>query len=225
MEKKVLTAENVREVFDYDEETGKLYWRVDSNKNNLAGSEAGKLYGDQRYLKISWGRCILVHRVVWLWFYGEWPKYTVDHIDGDKFNHRLENLRDVTTQENSKGFKTPYGSMQINGVSHSSGRFIVKIRRDKIGYTLGSYETLLEAACARKSAELEYLKTGRVTPRGVELSKPHRVRGVQYLKRSATYRASRMVKGVTYRLGSTFTDRFDAICAVKSFEAKIRRGG
>lgn len=41
------------------------------------------------------------HRVAWLLYYKEWPKNKIDHIDGDKLNNKINNLRDVTQRQNN----------------------------------------------------------------------------------------------------------------------------
>jgi len=168
MIKKVLTADNVNDIFRYDLETGKLYYKIDSNKNNLAGSEAGRLY-DAGYLIVSWGRDFKVHRVIWLLAYGKWPDGVIDHKDGNKQNNLLSNLRDVSQKVNMKGAWTPSGSLKIVGVSshikNGNVMFAAAMSRDKIKYRLGTYNNLFDACCSRKSAELEYKYTGEVTPR------------------------------------------------------------
>jgi hypothetical protein len=41
------------------------------------------------------------HKLAWYLYYGELPKNNIDHIDGDKSNNRIDNLRDVTVQQNN----------------------------------------------------------------------------------------------------------------------------
>ena len=102
------------EAFDYIE--GKLYWKINTNKSkNLIGKEAGckssGMYGSIMLDKKSY--CI--HRVVYCMHHGEWP-VVVDHIDGNRKNHCIENLRaaDHTTNQYNK-------SMQRNNTSGVKG--------------------------------------------------------------------------------------------------------
>lgn len=170
--KKVLTPDNVREVFDYNEETGQLIWKVDSNKNNLKGSVAGNCPPTQRYSRLCYGTGHSVHIVIWLWHHREWPTDTIDHKDGNKLNNRIGNLRVMTSQDNTAAYW------------------------DRVG---------------RRPAKVL-----------LRDSVPNHVTGVQYLKADGKYRASKHVKGKTHRFGH-YVDRFDAICAVKSFEASLER--
>jgi len=46
------------------------------------------------------GRLWLAHRVAWFLHYGEWPATDIDHIDGDRSNNRLANLRLASRSQN-----------------------------------------------------------------------------------------------------------------------------
>jgi HNH endonuclease len=105
-------ADYFRARFIYVAHTGKIYWRRwDAAPKNwtskYAGREAGTL--DKRVirgrvyptLRIGLdGKLYLASRVAWLLHYGEWPSLTLDHIDGDRTNNRIRNLRDVTHEVN-----------------------------------------------------------------------------------------------------------------------------
>lgn len=104
------------ECFRHDEETGKLYWRVRPDhhfntprgainfNSRFANKEAGSL-NDKGYLTVRLDKVpTRVHRAIWKMVTGEDPKYFIDHIDGDKTNNRIENLRDVTHEENNVNY-------------------------------------------------------------------------------------------------------------------------
>jgi len=46
----------------------------------------------------------MVHRVIFFLANGYWPKYVVDHINGDTFDNRPDNLRDCTQGENTRSY-------------------------------------------------------------------------------------------------------------------------
>lgn len=52
---------------------------------------------------------ILAHRLAWYLYYGKLPDNCIDHIDGDKTNNKIENLRDITNQQNQWNKKTAKG--------------------------------------------------------------------------------------------------------------------
>lgn len=102
------------------------------------------------------GRGILVHRVIWYMLKGIWPEHTIDHINGIRDDNRIENLRDVPQQVNQMNTKTynTNSSGCIGIRSHRNGRYEARITFKGVTETLYSGYDLLEAVCARKSAEI-----------------------------------------------------------------------
>lgn len=102
-----LTAERVRDLFSYDQQTGILKRRIQSAQNTKVGDIVGSLE-KSGYLR-GWvdNRQYLIHRLIWLHVYGEWPISTIDHIDGNKSNNRIENLRDVPVGVNGQNKSKP----------------------------------------------------------------------------------------------------------------------
>lgn len=106
-----MTREYVREAFDYDEKTGKLFWRhrprshfstdkIHHNFNSrFAGREAGSTDKFGRLVVIVGCKNWFGHRLIWLLHTGELPD-VLDHIDRDPTNNRIENLRPCTKSEN-----------------------------------------------------------------------------------------------------------------------------
>ena len=117
-----LTAEAVRERFHYDPQTGHLIHRYRVGKRR-PGERGGiqKPYG-YRHIHIN-GREYLEHRVIWLYAHGEWPKHTIDHINQNPADNRLENLRDVTVRENCQN-KTVVAKSEVKNVRPSNGKFV-----------------------------------------------------------------------------------------------------
>jgi hypothetical protein len=75
----------------FAEEVGKRKWSV-TVKGYLQGYVNGKMTTLGRY--------------VWLLHTGDWPKQTIDHINRDPLDNRIDNLRDVSRSENNKN-RTP----------------------------------------------------------------------------------------------------------------------
>ncbi len=92
MKEELLTAEQLREVLDYDPETGEFRWKS-NKKGHKSGHIAGNLQRNgYRRIKVD-GKKYLAHRLAWLWMTGMWPPNQIDHINGDRSGNRFMNLR------------------------------------------------------------------------------------------------------------------------------------
>ena len=158
----MLTFERAAELFRYDKDTGKIYWRSRPSKHAsiTIGTEAGTLKRDHtniyRRVKIA-GQFYLTHRIAWLIHYGVWPDGELDHKDGDGLNNRIENLRDVSRQENLKNQRMYRSNKSgITGVDwhKARGKWRAKIGINGKQKTLGRFDSIDEAAEAyRKAAD------------------------------------------------------------------------
>jgi hypothetical protein len=94
--------------------------------------------------------------LVWLWVNGSWPIGEIDHIDGDKLNNRIANLRDVdraTNTQNSKKARRNNKSSGLLGSYKSGNRWQAQIRINGVCMTLGSFGTPEEAHAAYLGAK------------------------------------------------------------------------
>ena len=97
----------------------------------------------------------MAHRVIWLMVHGEFPDH-IDHIDGDRTNNRIINLRNVSKKENAKN--RAVSSLSITGVSgvrfdKSCNKFRVTINTSSGRKRIGSFADFDSAVEARKAAE------------------------------------------------------------------------
>ena len=98
-----ITQSLLKELFSYHPD-GYLI----RNRNGKAVESA--LHKGHRYARISVkNKAYAVHRIVFLWHHGYLPQVT-DHIDNDRLNNRIENLREVTHQQNSFNKKRDFNS-------------------------------------------------------------------------------------------------------------------
>lgn len=138
----------LKELFFYDPEEGKFYWRDDGL---IAGGPHNRGYW---HIRVDGSKKILAHRLAWFYVYGEWPKLWLDHINRDKLDNRIENLRDVGSGINRRNAKmNENNKSKITGVHWhyrpKYGRWAVT------GGTmqLGERVDFFEACCLRKSWE------------------------------------------------------------------------
>lgn len=160
-EKELPTADDLRKLLRYEPETGRLFWRerpyghqwadkqVYLFNRRFAGKEAGWPRGTG-YLsvRIKWKGQKLVfqaHRVAWCMEFGRWPN-EVDHINGDRADNRLANLRDGDRSFNQRNRRMhKNNSTGIAGVHVSgAGWQATFARRD--GSMFSRYYTDLEKA-------------------------------------------------------------------------------
>lgn len=100
----MLTQDRLKEILYYNPYVGVFTWRNKSNRRTY-GKTAGTAKG-KGYIVIGIGRkYYAVHHLVWLWHYGSLPKDQIDHIDGDRSNNLLKNLRAVSQEQNSMNMK------------------------------------------------------------------------------------------------------------------------
>lgn len=151
-----ITADLVRSLLDYDAETGVLRWRVSRGRAS-AGKIAGCVNKDG-YLGISIKQTsLVVHRVIWLHVHGAWPTYQIDHINGNKLDNRLVNLRDVPPDINSQNRTVAHTDSKsgILGVRWHprDKRWIAQISAHGKWHHLGMFLTAEEAQAAYLDAK------------------------------------------------------------------------
>jgi len=92
----MITQELLHTIFEYKD--GCLYWKI-NHKNAKKGSEI-KAKSSHGYKVVTVnGKQHKVHRIIWQMNYGNLPKL-IDHIDGNKENNKLCNLRPASVQQN-----------------------------------------------------------------------------------------------------------------------------
>jgi hypothetical protein len=160
----MVTAEEVRRCFSLDPEEGLLRWAVRRKPIRL-GDVAGWVAKDgRRRIGLAKGT-FLVHRLIWLHFYGEWPEHEIDHINGDVTDNRIANLRDVPHNINCENKRRPTraNALGVQGVVRDDrGKYVASITTMGVGRRLGSFATAEEASAA-------YLQAKRVAHAGCTL--------------------------------------------------------
>ena len=167
MPKHTMTAEEARQLFSYNPETGDLAWRVSPNSRAPVGRVIRTDNGAGYYHATFRGVRYYVHRLVWLISTGSWPEGLIDHIDGDPTNNRIENLRQASHAENTRNSaRRRDNTSGFKGVDfyRRTGRYRARIEVDGRKLDLGTYDTPQEAhaayCAAAKKLHGEFANTG-----------------------------------------------------------------
>jgi hypothetical protein len=148
----------LNDLLDYDPETGLFTWKKNRGKRVCAGSIAGNLH-HSGYINIRInGKLYPTHRLAYKMCYGSDPVGMLDHINMDKSNNRIANLRDATATQNQRNKRAPKNNTSgFKGVcwypTRKSWRAHIKINK-KFTH-LGYYKTKEEAALAYEKAAKE----------------------------------------------------------------------
>lgn len=172
-----LTQEIVRELLDYNPETGFLYWK----KRNIKWFEDGKVSAKNR--QTAWNNRhsgkeafytlredgykqgylfyipYLTHRIIWLYMTGEWPENDVGHNNHIRSDNRFENLNAETRIENLRNQSIRTNNKTgVIGVcwNKSINKWMSTITVEGRSIYLGSSEDFEYMIKLRKEAELKY---------------------------------------------------------------------
>ena len=177
---KVISVEKLRKLLDCDLDTGTLTWRARGaedfagckNPTRAARAWNAKHVGKPAFAKklangYLAGRVLgipaVAHRVVWAMATGQWlqpwPAEQIDHINGNREDNRLENLRVVTASANCRNQRLRQNNRSgVMGVhwDRQHGKWVARIELAEGRKFLGRFTTKADAVAARKSAERQH---------------------------------------------------------------------
>ena len=143
----LISAEELRRRLHYNPTTG-VFTRVLATIGKREGSVAGTTRPDG-YIQISIDRRFYpAHRLAWLYTKGVWPAHLVDHINGDRSDNRLANLRPATNSENLRNSRRNVRNkcgFKVVSRSRNGRRWLAFIRVDGVNTNLGTYDTAEQA--------------------------------------------------------------------------------
>jgi len=128
------------EVIDYNPETGHFNWKAKRPRCRYkAGDRAGCYIKHLGYRTIEvLGKRVLEHRLAWFYTHGVWPK-VIDHINRNRSDNRLANLRDVSYSKNA------VNTIKHKGIMRSNWGWAARIMKDGNRLFLGTFATQEEA--------------------------------------------------------------------------------
>jgi hypothetical protein len=164
------TIERLKERLYYQGDFGVFTWRHRPRSEfaslraymtwnaRFAGEQAGyQTPGRYRNICIDY-HTHQAHRLAWLYVHEEWPEH-IDHINGDKSDNRIANLRSVSNAENRKNQATRKDNTSgVQGVvwDKQTGKWTVRINVNSKTLNLGRYAEFEDAVARRKQAEIDF---------------------------------------------------------------------
>lgn len=159
-----ITAELVRSILDYDPLTGRLVWRVRTDvrkewNTKHSGKDAGTL-DTHGYIRVKiFDQRIMAHRLAWMHYYGERPIEDIDHINLNRSDNRICNLRAATRSENHRNRRVySHSKTGLKGIKLLKGKYYVArigIGSGKMKH-IGCFATIEEARLAYLEAQKKY---------------------------------------------------------------------
>jgi len=173
----MVTAEIARQLLNYNPDTGKLTWKERdiswfSQKGKRTAEHAMRNWNSRCAGKLAFeclcqtsylqgtllGQRLLAHRLIWLMQFGEWPK-NIDHINGNRSDNRIANLRDVDISVNNKNLglrKTNKSGFSGVCWDRFRGMWAAEIKDNGRKVYLGRFVNIEDAVAARKEAEIHF---------------------------------------------------------------------
>ena len=164
MTKEILTQSKLKEYIHYDKDLGSFSRKkTTSNRVNVLSdfNRTSKRYP----VTTLFGKTYYLHRLAWLYVYGQFPKKHIDHIDGDCKNLKISNLREVEHFENHQNLgKRITNTSGYTGVSLDKryNKWASNIWLKGKRYYLGMYENIEDARNAYINAKKDMHKVNPV---------------------------------------------------------------
>jgi hypothetical protein len=158
---KVLTQEYLKEILEYNPESGLFIWKVRKSRRSAIGSGAGTR-SKKGYFSISIdSKVYRSHRLAWLYVYGKFPENGIDHINGNPSDNSIHNLRIASQQSNNKNVTTRCNnSSGYKGVSFdkNTGKWKAQAQVNGKKKHLGLFTTPEEASVVYNEYTKEHFK-------------------------------------------------------------------
>ena len=153
----MITSERLKELVIYEPTTGIFTWRISRGGCVKQGATAGSLTNGYVSIAIDAKR-YKAHRLAWLYVFGVWPKDEIDHIDTNKSNNRIANLREATHSENMQNQRS---SPKTSATGLMGAHFYKRTKKWQASITVGGNLKHLGYFNTANEAHDAYLKAKR----------------------------------------------------------------
>jgi len=151
----MINQSELKHYLTYDTCSGIFTWNVSTARRIKVGDIAGGL-NSEGYVRIRLrGKWYLAHRLAWLYTYGEFPSFEIDHINGNPSDNSITNLRNANRKQNMENQKLH----KDNRSGHRGVSFVellqkwrVRVTHQRQIYNVGYFDKLEDAVNAAKTA-------------------------------------------------------------------------
>jgi hypothetical protein len=153
-----ISADILRELLEYDAESGEFRWLLPHTNQMKVGDVAGAVCTSGHIQIKLFGRSYMAHRLAWLYMTGEWPEALIDHKNRLPADNRWDNLRPATLAENARNKEHGKGKAGHRGVywNKNNSKWQASIRIAGRNHSLGYFKELSDAISARLAGEAHH---------------------------------------------------------------------
>ena len=155
----MITQDYLHEFFHYDSETGVFSRKKRTGSSTHVGDIVGSDNGSGYLVICLKSRLYYAHRIAWLYVYGEMPCRNIDHINGNRADNRICNLRLVNQSQNVANSKLSKANTSgCKGVTwrKDTNKWAAGLMLNYKRISLGSFKTKEEAAEAYKKGAMQH---------------------------------------------------------------------
>lgn len=157
----MITQSELKQILDYNPDTGIFTWKINKGGKAKCGTIANSI-DSKGYIRIQINnKRNSAHRLAWLYIYGSFPNNMIDHINGNKIDNRIYNLREATVNENQYNRKVPINNTSgIKGVyfDKSRNKWVAELKCNSKKIHIGRFNDIELAQIAINEARNKYHK-------------------------------------------------------------------
>ena len=147
-----ISQARLHELVSYARDTGVFTWNK-SRRRCRSGSPTGcKMKNGYICIRLD-DVLYTAHRLAWMYVHGRWPANQLDHINGDRADNRIDNLREATNAENAQNRLRKDNKSGFPGVRAENNKWLAEIKVNYKPIRLGLFATPEEAHAAYLAAK------------------------------------------------------------------------